>query len=85
VNIGSRPTLQNPKPQLTVEAHLLDFSGNLYGQELELFFVEKLRDERKFPSVSELRDQIAQDILSAQLRFGGATGLEIVVLFSIRV
>jgi len=70
VNIGSRPTLQNPKPQLTVEAHLLDFSGNLYGQELELFFVEKLRDERKFPSVSELRDQIAQDILSAQLRFG---------------
>jgi riboflavin kinase / FMN adenylyltransferase len=70
VNIGSRPTLQNPKPQLRVEAHLLDFTADLYGQELELFFVEKLRDEKKFPSLAELRDQIARDIAEAQLRFG---------------
>lgn len=69
VNIGSRPTLQNPQPQLRVEAHLLDFTGDLYGRELELIFVEKLRDERKFPSLAELRDQIARDILEAQLRF----------------
>ncbi|HTL18655.1 MAG TPA: riboflavin kinase, partial [Patescibacteria group bacterium] len=69
VNIGSRPTLHNAKPQLRVEAHLLDFAGDLYGEELELFFVEKLRDEKKFPSLSELRDQIARDIQQAQLKF----------------
>lgn len=69
VNIGSRPTLHNPKPQLRVEAHLLEFSADLYGQPLELFFVEKLRDEKKFPSLSELRDQIGRDILEAQQKF----------------
>jgi riboflavin kinase/FMN adenylyltransferase len=69
VNIGSRPTLQNPQPQLRVEAHLLDFTADLYGQTLELIFVEKLRDEQKFPSLAELRNQIARDILEAQLRF----------------
>jgi riboflavin kinase/FMN adenylyltransferase len=69
VNIGSRPTLQSPKPQLRVEAHLLDFSGDLYDQELEVFFVEKLRDEKKFPSLDELRDQITRDIREARARF----------------
>jgi len=69
VNIGSRPTLQNPKPRLCVEAHLLGFNGDLYDQALELNFVEKLRDEKKFPSLSELRDQIARDIQEAELRF----------------
>jgi len=69
LNIGYRPTLQNPKPQLRVEAHLLDFNGDLYGSELELTFVDKLREEKKFGSLALLRDQIAQDILEAQLRF----------------
>jgi riboflavin kinase/FMN adenylyltransferase len=69
LNIGYRPTLQNPKPQLRVEAHLLDFDGDLYGRELELTFVDKLREEQKFDSLKLLRDQIAQDILEAQLRF----------------
>jgi riboflavin kinase/FMN adenylyltransferase len=69
LNIGLRPTLQNPHPQLQVEAHLIDFTGELYGQELELTFVDKLRPEAKFPSLAELRAQIARDILEAQLRF----------------
>ena len=69
LNIGNRPTLQNPNPQLRVEAHLLDFDADLYGQELEIVFVEQLRDERKFASLSELRHQIARDILDAQMRF----------------
>jgi riboflavin kinase/FMN adenylyltransferase len=69
VNIGSRPTLQSPVPQLRVEAHLLDFSADLYGKELELVFVEKLRDEKKFPSLEELREQIARDIQEAVVRF----------------
>jgi riboflavin kinase/FMN adenylyltransferase len=69
VNIGSRPTLQSPRPRLCVEAHLLDFTGDLYEQDLELTFVDKLRDEKRFPSLAELRDQIARDIQEAQLRF----------------
>jgi riboflavin kinase/FMN adenylyltransferase len=43
LNIGFRPTLQSPAPELHVEAHLLDFGGDLYGQELELSFVNRLR------------------------------------------
>jgi riboflavin kinase/FMN adenylyltransferase len=69
LNIGFRPTLQNPKPQLQIEAHLLDFQGDLYGQELELKFVDNLRQEQKFASLEELRAQIARDIAQARMRF----------------
>jgi riboflavin kinase/FMN adenylyltransferase len=56
-------------PALHLEAHLLDFSGDLYGSELELAFVTKLRDERKFPSLAALRDQIVQDVAEARAVF----------------
>jgi riboflavin kinase/FMN adenylyltransferase len=69
VNIGLRPTLQSAQPKIRVEAHLLDFADDLYGQDMELVFVEKLRDEKKFPTLEDLRNQIARDILHAQLRF----------------
>jgi riboflavin kinase/FMN adenylyltransferase len=66
LNIGFRPTLQNPNPTLRVEVHLLDFSGDLYGRELEVFFAEKLRDEQKFGSLPELKEQIERDIANAR-------------------
>lgn len=69
LNIGWRPTVQSPTPELRVEAHLLDFAGDLYGQELELTFVEKLRDEQKFPSVDALKTQIKSDIEHAMRLF----------------
>lgn len=69
VNIGTRPTLKNPAPQLRVESHLLDFAGDLYGQELEMVFEEKLREEKKFASLEELKAQIARDIAEAEKRF----------------
>lgn len=69
VNIGFRPTLRHSDPQLHVEAHLLDFDGDLYGEEMELTFVEKLRDEQKFASPAELKEQIARDIAQARGRF----------------
>ena len=62
LNIGLRPTVVAAQPQLRVEAHLLDFSGNLYGAELELELDGKLRDEQKFSSPTELREQIARDV-----------------------
>lgn len=69
MNIGIRPTVNDPEPQRRVEVHLLDFQGELYGEEIELTFVEKLRDERKFPSLDALREQIGRDIREAQARF----------------
>jgi riboflavin kinase / FMN adenylyltransferase len=62
LNIGYRPTLQNSQPSLRVEAHLLDFKEDIYGQELEITFLEKLRDETKFLSLDDLRLQIARDV-----------------------
>jgi riboflavin kinase / FMN adenylyltransferase len=66
LNIGFRPTVASAKPQLRVEVHLLDFNGNVYGEELEVEIGEKLRDEQKFASATELREQITRDI--AQVR-----------------
>ena len=62
VNIGFRPTIAAEMPALSVEAHLLDFDGDLYGRELELTFGRKLRDERKFSSLAALQEQVAADI-----------------------
>jgi riboflavin kinase / FMN adenylyltransferase len=69
VNVGFRPTLQNPTPELRVEAHLLGFAGDLYGRELELTFVERLREEQKFPSLGALKTQIQKDIEAARTKF----------------
>lgn len=69
LNIGTRPTLADPNPLLRVEAHLLDFNGDLYGEELEIIFAEKLRDEQKFPSIEELKAQITRDIARAKQIF----------------
>jgi riboflavin kinase / FMN adenylyltransferase len=69
LNIGFRPTIASAAPQLRVEAHLLDFSGDLYGQELEIEIGERLRDERKFASAVELREQIQRDL--AMIRSAG--------------
>jgi|SRR6185503_5957363 riboflavin kinase/FMN adenylyltransferase len=69
VNIGLRPTVQGAPTAPRVEAHLLDFEGDLYGQELELAFVRKLRDERKLESLEALREQIQRDVAEARRQF----------------
>jgi riboflavin kinase/FMN adenylyltransferase len=66
LNIGLRPTLGLAEPVLRVEAHLLDFAGDLYGQELEVEIVRKLRDEKKFGSPGELTEQIKQDVAAVR-------------------
>jgi riboflavin kinase/FMN adenylyltransferase len=62
LNIGFRPTVATDAPQLRVEAHLLDFNGDLYGTELEIGISSRLRDEEKFASPAELRAQLKRDI-----------------------
>jgi riboflavin kinase/FMN adenylyltransferase len=66
VNIGHRPTVYSSEGGLCVEAHLLDFAGNVYGQEIELTFLRKLREERRFPSVAALQQQIERDVAAAR-------------------
>jgi riboflavin kinase/FMN adenylyltransferase len=63
-NIGYNPTFGNEA--LSVEAHLFDFSANLYGETIGIEFVARLRDERKFASVDELVAQIAGDAQRAR-------------------
>jgi riboflavin kinase/FMN adenylyltransferase len=60
ISIGYRPTFH--KTELRVEAHLLDFTGDLYQQRLELRFVARLRDEVQYPDAASLSVQIARDV-----------------------
>jgi len=71
LNIGVRPTLQSATPAVRVEAHLLDFDGDLYGELLEVGFIRHIRDERAFPTLDALKEQIRNDIGFARESFPG--------------
>ena len=64
-NIGKRPTVSGSQ-LLSLEVHLFDFNESIYGEMLQVVFVSKLRDEKKFSSVELLIDQIHQDIYHAR-------------------
>ena len=66
-NIGMRPTFGETTP--TIETHVLDYSGNLYGHTVRLAFVQRLRDERRFEDVDALRAQIDADKRRAERLF----------------
>lgn len=66
-NIGSRPTVKGVRQQL--EVHLFDFSGDLYGKQLEVTLVEKLRDEMRFAGLEQLTEQLAEDHIAAERVF----------------
>lgn len=66
VNIGFRPTFDGGDARPTVEAHLLDYDGDLYGQTISLEFIARLRPEIRFPGVQALLEQIQRDILEAR-------------------
>lgn len=70
INLGVRPTFGKSKRVL--EAHLLDFDGDIYGQRMRIYFDEYLRAERRFDSVSALKTQISAD--TAAGRLSGARG-----------
>lgn len=69
LNLGLRPTLASPTPRLQCEVHLLDFAEEIYGEELELTFATKLRDEQKFANVEALQSQITRDLAAARSLF----------------
>jgi riboflavin kinase / FMN adenylyltransferase len=65
VNVGVRPTFETGRG-LLVEAHLIDWEGNLYGRTLRIAFVSRLRGERRFPSVEDLIAQMHLDVEEAR-------------------
>lgn len=69
LNIGIRPTVSEER-KLHIEAHLFDFNQDIYDQELELAFVARLRDEKKFGSLDELKAQLANDAEQAVEKCG---------------
>ena len=61
VNFGKKPTIgTNLEP--VVEAHILNFDKNIYNTDIEIKFIKKIRDEKKFNSLEELKEQINKDI-----------------------
>jgi len=67
-NLGIRPSIKGEK-KLHLEVHLLNFSSDLYGQHVSVIFLKKLRDEKKFKSLDELKEQIKLDVIKAKLFF----------------
>jgi riboflavin kinase/FMN adenylyltransferase len=62
VNIGTRPTVYGASGVPLLEAHLLDFSGDLYDREIEVHFVERIRGEQRFDSLAALTARLATDV-----------------------
>ena len=60
-NIGTRPSFEKQISKLYLEVHILDFSKNIYGKHLEVEFLKKIRNEKKFSSPQDLIRQIQKD------------------------
>ena len=71
-NVGTRPTVGEGLKAI-LEVHLLDFSGNLYGNHMHVRFMHKLRDEQRFASVDKLQAQIKRDITQARQWFNAGS------------
>ncbi len=69
VNLGVRPTVDDGSLQRVLEFHLFDFDRDLYGEDVELRFLQYLRSEQKFENLAGLREQIARDVETARSIF----------------
>lgn len=72
-NVGTRPTLYEDVAR-TIETYVPDFSGDVYGEKVRLFFRERLREERKFASLEDLTAQIGRDVDDARAYFKAGAG-----------
>jgi riboflavin kinase/FMN adenylyltransferase len=70
MNIGIRPTVTDAR-RMTMEVHLFDFSEDVYGKPLTIKFLKRLRDEKKFPSLAALAEQLGKDKTEAQRILAG--------------
>jgi riboflavin kinase/FMN adenylyltransferase len=58
-NVGIRPSVGGK--ELLLETHIINYSGNLYGRRLKVVLIEKIRDEKRFASISDLKEQLMRD------------------------
>ncbi len=65
VNIGKRPTFYDDADRSLIEAHLIGFRGDLYGESAKIRFVRRLRGERKFEGIEALKEQLVKDVADA--------------------
>jgi riboflavin kinase/FMN adenylyltransferase len=65
INVGVRPTFEVAAPA-NIEVHIIGFDGDLYGRELTVDLTARIRDERRFPSVDALVEQLRQDVAAAR-------------------
>ena len=65
LNIGTRPTFNKNADNRSIEVNIFNFSGDIYGKKLTLCFVDKIRDEKKFPGIESLVEQLKKDRESA--------------------
>ncbi len=70
INIGRRPTFYERTEQSLLEAHLIDFEGDLYGEQIDVSFAQFLRSERKFDGIDQLRAQLTDDIAESRSLLG---------------
>ena len=75
-NLGFRPTIAGGLPTPLLEVHLLDFSGDLYRRHVKVEFLDRVREERRFGSLDELKAQIARDEAHARAYFAGAAAAD---------
>ena len=68
-NVGVKPTIEGKNP-IGVETHLLDFAGDLYGKVVTVEFLTRVREERKFPSIEALKEEMQNNIAYARAWFG---------------
>ncbi len=66
LSLGTRPTFRDAGEGPCMEVHLLDYEGDLYGHDIEVFFIKHIRDEHAFTCREELREQIARDVKQAR-------------------
>ena len=67
ISLGHRPTFHDDMTEPLLEAYLLDFDGDLYGERARVAFVDRLRDELRFDSVDELIAQMERDVHDTRL------------------
>ena len=76
LNIGVRPTVDDSdRPEVTIEAHIIDWSGDLYGQPLTIEFLSRLRDELRFDDLDSLKRQLEKDKALAMGEGCGVSGI----------
>lgn len=69
VSVGLNPTIEKNNTELKIEAHILDFSADIYDQNLRVFFMSKLREEQTYASLDELKQAISNDVFLARQYF----------------